>query len=324
MNTDMDVIAQIRRVGRREKTMSLLLANKYRETFLNSINPYIRLAYYHTMKPGLYLQPRVIYDYEIVYIKSGSATITIENNAYEASAGDFFFFRPGKRHSILVHDTPLVQPHIHFDFIYQRGDSSDVTISFLPLDKFTNEQKALIRPDIAPLFFKDFPDRIHLRNTQLMELLLFDVIFAYEKPVQFNELRLKLLFFRLLDQLFSEISMLRARTKQRSSVQAKDIRLYLEQHPARRITLDDLSRAFHLEKSSISRIFQAYYKTSPIHYHLLFRIDRAKSMIRNTNLSLSKIAEQNGFSSLQSFSRAFKREEGVMPSALRVDDAEYS
>ena len=95
------------------------------------------------------------------------------------------------------------------------------------------------------------------------------------------------------------------------------IRMYLEQHLDRRITLQELSSVFHLDKSYISRCFCKVYNTSPIHCHLLLRISRAKNMIIYTNLSLSDIAEQNGFASLQDFSRAFRRLENVAPSALR-------
>ena len=49
----------------------------------------------------------------------------------------------------------------------------------------------------------------------------------------------------------------------------------------------------------------------------MLRIQKAETMVRYTNISLSSIAEQTGFTSLQDFSRAFRRTEGVSPSELR-------
>lgn len=93
--------------------------------------------------------------------------------------------------------------------------------------------------------------------------------------------------------------------------------MYLEHYTDHAVTLDELANVYHIDRSYISRSFKAEYGVSPIHYQLLVRISKAKSMIINTNLTLTDIATQTGFLRLQDFSRAFKRIEGVWPSFYR-------
>lgn len=285
---------------------------------LHQINPYIRRAWYDSIYPGHDISERIIFDYELVYIKSGNALVTIEDDVYEATSGDIFFFKPRQRHSIRVlGNNPLVQPHVHFDLIYQDVDSAIVPISFVPLEKMKPESHTMIRPDITSWFFKDFPSYLRLKNHLHIEQLLFDLISAYNTSDSFVEVRLKWRFLRLFDQLLSEIGWMQGEHTSLARERANYIRLYLEQHTDRHITLEELAKIYHIDKSYISRIFQKAYGISPIRYHLLLRIEKAKNMIHYTNISLTSIANQTGFSTLADFSRAFRREEGVAPSSLR-------
>ena len=58
------------------------------------LRPYIRRAWYDYMSPKNSLHNRVIFDYEIMYVKEGNATVIIEGKKYDAVPGDLFVFRP--------------------------------------------------------------------------------------------------------------------------------------------------------------------------------------------------------------------------------------
>lgn len=291
--------------------------NLYTNDFLLTINPYVRLAYYHTLDPNRVFAERIIYDYEIVLIKSGTGTITIEDRAYNAGPGDLFIFRPGQRHSFATNDKPVVQPHIHFDLNYSAATSGIVPISFKLASEMTAEERSLIRPDILDNFLSNFPSYIHLQDSLYIEQLLFDVINVYRSTPIFPEIRLKWCFLRLLDQLICEINWQNNDHLLHKEDRASLIKQYLDHHTDRQVTLDELSNVYHIDKSYVSRLFRETYSTTPMRYHILQRTEKAKLLIRYTNLSLTQIAEQTGFSSLQDFSRAFRRIIGVTPSEYR-------
>lgn len=290
--------------------------NLYQNDFLWHINPYVRKAFYDRLVPHQVIGERIIYDYELLYIKSGRCVVTIEDQQYETRPGDLFFFRPGMRHSIIVFDEPLIQPHIHFDLVYT-GNSIKTPISFINYDQMTDEQKGLIQSDIIEGFFKPFPNQLRLKNTQYVEQLLFSIITTFTAPTLFPEIELKWRFLRLLNHLFSEISWMMSRQKNHNQERLHLIKMYLEHYTDHAVTLDELANVYHIDRSYISRSFKAEYGVSPIHYQLLVRISKAKSMIINTNLTLTDIATKTGFLRLQDFSRAFKRIEGVSPSFYR-------
>lgn len=293
------------------------LPNIYTNDFLLSINPYIRRAWYSILPPGFQIPERVIFDYEIVLIKDGRAQITVEDESYEAKCGDIFFFRPGQRHSFKVYDQELVQPHVHFDLIYQNGLSENIPISKQNMEEMDEDQRRMIEKDITCHLFENFPCYIQLNNPTIVEQLLFDVIDAYDRPGPFPEIRLKWKFLHLLEYLLSEIALLTVKRTPQKKEWAEEFRLYLESNIDRTITLNELSEVFHIDRSYISRIFTTAYNTPPIRYHTMLRVERAKRMILYTNLSLTDIAEQTGFPCLQDFSRIFRRLEGVSPSKLR-------
>ena len=92
---------------------------------------------------------------------------------------------------------------------------------------------------------------------------------------------------------------------------------YFGRHYKERITLELLSQEFSLSKQAlIQRFKQATHKT-PMEYLAYVRIDQSKLLLRDTELSVSQIAERCGFENVYYFSNCFKRATGFSPSAYR-------
>lgn len=291
-------------------------SNIFSNDALWRINPYIRRARYDFLDAHDIIGERIIYDYELLYIKEGTCVITIEDNSYNTQVGEIYIFKPGQRHSIKVGNKKLVQPHIHFDLLYDEN-STHIPISFINKDQMTAAELSMVRKDVANNLLNHFPNRIQLKNTSYIEQMLFSIINTWNSPTLYPEIELKYRFLRLLQYLLSEITWANISHNTPTANRAKMVKLYLERYTDHVITLQELAHIYHLDKDYIARIFKATYKTTPTRYHLQIRILKAKEMIRLTNLSLSQISDSLGFNSLQDFSRAFKRIEGVAPSALR-------
>ena len=82
-------------------------------------------------------------------------------------------------------------------------------------------------------------------------------------------------------------------------------------------SLEELEKRFNLSKYHLVKIFKKAFSYSPIQYHQIIRIQKAKEMIQYSNKSLTQIAEELGFTSINAFSRAFKNTDGVYPSYYR-------
>ena len=62
------------------------------------------------------------------------------------------------------------------------------------------------------------------------------------------------------------------------------------------------------------KLFAEKYNTTPKQYIIDVRMKKAKQMLRASNLAVTEIAYMCGFTSLYSFSRAFKDKTGQTPS----------
>lgn len=97
----------------------------------------------------------------------------------------------------------------------------------------------------------------------------------------------------------------------------KTIQDYLQEHYAERITLDDLSERFFINKFYLTRIFKAQYGVSINQYLSQLRITHAKQALRFTDETVESIGYRCGLGEPSYFSRVFKQVEGVSPSEFR-------
>ena len=288
------------------------------------ICPYVRFAQYDVVPPSRleaskeFIPERVIFDYELLFVKSGHAIIKIEDKVYHAQPNDVFLFKPKQRHSIeLTGNETFIQPHIHFDLAAEEN-SPDVFISFRPLEEMTDYEKSLFRTDITECFISPFPNLIRPQNTFLIEQQIFEIIQKYEGRQPFSQILLQSLFMKLWYCLLLEIQGSTKKKQPNKDRLIDEIKLYLEQTTDRAVTMDQLSSHFHINKYYISRLFHQAYRVSPIQYHTRQRIQRAMKLLYLTNMSVTEIAAAVGYNSLQSFSKVFKAVVGESPNSFRL------
>jgi len=97
---------------------------------------------------------------------------------------------------------------------------------------------------------------------------------------------------------------------------------YIEANLAGDICLGDLAALACMSVGHFMRAFRAACGTTPYHYVLEQRLQKARHMLRNTSAPVSLIAVECGFKSLTHFSTKFHARLGVSPSKYRAAMAE--
>lgn len=283
----------------------------------NNISPFIRIALDSIIHPPWTLTERVLFDYELLYIKEGEVLITIEDRNYHGKPGDIYLFKPKQPHSIrVIGNSRFHQPHIHFDLFY-RSDSPDVKISFRPLEQISDSEMNYFREDVTSEGSMQLPNKIVLNNVRYFEEMLFEIIEEYRKKKPFYEMNLKGLFIRLWTYILRK-NYWNSNPVILSNLEELDkIRDYLDCHLHTEVSLDELSKEFKFSKYHLERLFKKAFAITPIHYHQMLRMEKAKEAIQFSNRSYTEIADTFGFKSLSAFSRAFKQKEGIPPSSYR-------
>lgn len=92
---------------------------------------------------------------------------------------------------------------------------------------------------------------------------------------------------------------------------------YLETHFKEQINLNDLADSAGLSPYHFSRVFKKQMNCSPYQYLISYRINNAKKLLHNTNLSVQEIAFASGFNSPSNFIQVFKKHTNVSPKKFR-------
>lgn len=83
------------------------------------------------------------------------------------------------------------------------------------------------------------------------------------------------------------------------------------------LNVEDLARAASLSRSHFSTSFKDAFGVSPHAYLLTRRLERAASMLRNTDYSVAYVCVSVGLTSVGSFTTSFKRTFGKTPTEYR-------
>ena len=83
----------------------------------------------------------------------------------------------------------------------------------------------------------------------------------------------------------------------------------------------ELAQYVGLSRRQLQRLFQKFLLCTPSRYYLQIRLQRARELLLQTDLSLFEISAQTGFVSSSHFSKTYKEIYGHSPSAERRRDA---
>lgn len=92
----------------------------------------------------------------------------------------------------------------------------------------------------------------------------------------------------------------------------------LHARPEHAWTVEELAQAVAVSRSSLAERFTALIGETPMRYLAIWRMHLAKSLLKETALSLGEVAARVGYDSDVAFNRAFKRMVGQPPAAWRA------
>lgn len=101
--------------------------------------------------------------------------------------------------------------------------------------------------------------------------------------------------------------------KQTADKQAIAIKDFLDARVEEKVNLDIVAENFYLSKSQIIRIFRKNFDQTPYEYILEKKIEVAKILLKNSELSIRQISDKLCFSDEHYFSNLFLKKVGIRP-----------
>ena len=274
---------------------------------INDINPYIRVAM-RSMLPAAYtIKTRIIMDYELVYVESGSFTLIYDNTEHRITQGTFLLIRPGISHSFLMGDEPLYQPHIHFDLSYAT-DSESVHVSFKDIHELTKAELKMLREDAFSAYGRE--PRINVKNKERFLQLFYSIV---SSPISEEGLVKKAMLTELISMIVAD-NYPNALAQPLEYPIERQLKDYIDEGQCFDMSLDDIARRFSYDKFYLEKRFGQAYGMGIVAYRNERRLEYARQMLGSHGVG--ETAKKTGFTSIYAFSRAFKKHYGYSPSKI--------
>lgn len=218
----------------------------------------------------------------LVCILKGNVTYNFYNRSISVQAGDLLFLPNGSKYSFTIEKEDYNYIFVNFDF--------------------------LENVEIAPEVFKFKTDR--------MERIFRQMLKTYTaRPPEFRE-ECMISLYSVYSHIRRESSAKYLPSAKRESIEnaAAHIR---ENHRSPSATIADAAKKANLSIAHFRRLFTQIYSVCPQEYMLDLRLNTAKNLLSASDLSVSEIAYESGFSSPYYFSRIFRIKTGMTPTEYK-------
>lgn len=155
----------------------------------------------------------------------------------------------------------------------------------------------------------------HVPNLDLKDLFL-EMITTANSPLDSTEEifnKAAIIFHKIVIRIYSEVH----QSQSRYSPEASMLRNYLDKHVERNISILELGNLIFRSPSQTIRIFKKAFSMTPYNYLLMKKIEVAKFLLINTNMSIKAIAYKLSFADEHYFSNYFKSRTDISPSEFR-------
>ncbi len=92
---------------------------------------------------------------------------------------------------------------------------------------------------------------------------------------------------------------------------------FIQKNNANKITLDEIAKSGNVSKSTCLVIFKKYLQDTPANYLISYRLKNATNLLQKSDLTITEIAFNVGFSGASYFSETFKKIYGCSPSEYK-------
>lgn len=239
-------------------------------------------------------------DIELIYVLDGAMTVEVGNQKSELKAEDILVINANKKHWLRTNDKDIL--YLRLGIAYQ-----------LVSDVFQS---------VDIIFWCDSSkenDKRYEEVRKVLKELLGQYLKGGQTEVSFGYISLcyKVLDIMALHFLVQTGDKENITDKDRFEDRILQINNYIRSNYAQNISLKDLSEKLYLSIGYLSRFFKKNYGMSFAEYLTNIRLYHAVEDLLYTNVPITHVAYDNGFTNAAVFNKAFKKAYGETPSSFR-------
>lgn len=235
---------------------------------------------------------RILNEFQINYITEGQGILETKAGYFPVSPGSIMLICPGERHRY--------KPDINTGWTENYIGFSGELASHFVSNVFNSYNQPIYQCDnhfeLIDSFQKIFDTVIKQRP-------------SYQKVSSG-------LILKLIGYVESQILSRQFKGKEVEII-VNDAKKTMWENVDEEIDFKEFSRKHHVSYSYFRKVFKIYTGIAPHQYFLDYKIMRARELILASDVPVKEISYKLGFSSIQYFSRLFKKKTGMSPTDLR-------
>lgn len=244
---------------------------------------------------------------EFVYCTKGSLLYTVDGITMTLKEGQGLFINSRKLHvaaadnekpcdwyCVILHPLLLCASK-YVDRTYVEPVIKNTSLKYLFLDVQNSWQKEVL--DLIEAIYEDSQSEDSELKIQMHFFAIWQSIYAHGKGAPTEKIKPN----HHLNTL-------------------KEMITYIQQHYQEKITLEDISATGCVGKTMCTKLFSTYVNRTPFEFLKDYRIEQSIVLLRTTDLSITDISYETGFSSPSYFGECFRKVTGVSPLEYRKNN----
>ena len=225
---------------------------------------------------------------ELTYVTEGDCTMQIDDDIYTLYPGDIAIAFP-----LVPHSFEQMNTNIKGLAMFFLADS---------ISEFANTFHKMM-PVSSVLRAANVPPDALLALDRLSEM----------KGTDYHPLRLACLHL-LLANVLASMEFRPSETVNEKGLADRVVK-YIFEHACENITLSSTAHGLGISESHLSHLFSQQFHINFRRFVNAIRIDKAESLMRDPDMTLTAICYSCGYENMRTFRRAFVRETGMLPTA---------
>ena len=242
---------------------------------------------------------------EIIFVKIGEIKVYILDDVINLKAGEGIFINSNLLHKIDINHNSMINSFVFHKNLISGSEKSIFETKYI--SPLINSNIKLIK----------FTNKISWEN-EIINHIIDTISLLKNENIGFEFLvREKishiwyLIYINFINVITKKVH------DNIDTVRLKKMLKFIHDFYGDAITLSDISNVANISERECLRCFKRTIKISPIQYLLKYRLSKASSMLKETDLSISKIGIICGFESPSNFTKHFKIMYNITPMKYR-------